>query len=149
MADGGRQGVDPDPVSEQAANTRQTELYENNSTMVGGKKTFNIFSTTSHAEHTRMKRPIAKYYSLGHVLAIEPHMDTVINDLIKHLDNRFAIPNRPCSLGEWIAFCKFPHTAPLNFEPSFTPNTGSRRLGPHRFGNLLPALRLHGRRARL
>ncbi|KAK4033039.1 Pisatin demethylase [Parachaetomium inaequale] len=83
---------------------RKTEFYENNSAMVNGKQTFHIFSTTDQAEHARMKRPVVKYFSLGHVLALEPHMDTVISDLIKNLDERFVKSKKPCDLGEWIAF---------------------------------------------
>ncbi len=74
--------------------------------MINGKQTFHVFSTTDQAEHARMKRPIVKYYSLGHVLALEPHMDIVIRDLIKNLDARFVTPEKPCDLGEWVAFCK-------------------------------------------
>ncbi len=85
---------------------RKTEFYENNSTMVNGKQTFHIFSTTDQAEHARMKRPVVKYFSLGHVLDLEPHMDAMLRDLIKHLDTRFANPKKPCDLGEWVAFCK-------------------------------------------
>jgi hypothetical protein len=101
-----------------ANGTWQTEFYENNSTMVNGKLTFHIFSTTDQAEHARMKRPVVKYFSLGHVLALEPHMDMVIADLIKNLDERFANPNKTCDLGEWIAFCKHPPIPPPFSLPS-------------------------------
>ncbi|KAK3294499.1 cytochrome P450 [Chaetomium fimeti] len=83
---------------------RKTEFYENNSAMVNGKQTFHMFSTTDQAEHARMKRPVAKYFSLGHVLALEPHMDTVITDLMKNLDDRFVNPKKTCDLGEWVGF---------------------------------------------
>ncbi|KAK4149176.1 Pisatin demethylase [Chaetomidium leptoderma] len=83
---------------------RKTEFYENNSAMVNGKQTFHMFSTTDEAEHSRMKRPVAKYFSLSHVLALEPHMDTVIRDLIKNLDARFINPKKSCDLGDWVAF---------------------------------------------
>ncbi|KAK3306759.1 cytochrome P450 [Chaetomium strumarium] len=83
---------------------RKTEFYHNNSTIVNGKTTFTVFSMTDQAEHARMKRPVVKYYSLSHVLGIEPHMDTVISDLLGHLDRRFANTNKECDLGEWIAF---------------------------------------------
>ncbi|EAQ87743.1 hypothetical protein CHGG_04362 [Chaetomium globosum CBS 148.51] len=82
----------------------KTQYYENNSAMVNGKQTFHIFSTTDPAEHARMKRPVAKYFSLAHVLALESHMDSVITDLLKHIDTRFVKTKKPCDLGEWIAF---------------------------------------------
>ncbi|KAL2020441.1 hypothetical protein VTK56DRAFT_8407 [Thermocarpiscus australiensis] len=89
-----------------------TEFYHGNSTIVNGKITYTLFSETDQAEHARMKRPVAKYFSLSHVLALEPHMDKVINDLIKQLDERFAKPGKDCDLGEWIAFCKLPLSLP-------------------------------------
>ncbi|KAK3940293.1 Pisatin demethylase [Diplogelasinospora grovesii] len=86
---------------------RKTEFYHNNSAVINGKITYHLFSTTDQAEHARMKRPIVKYYSLGSVLALEPHMDKVINDFCQHLEQRFMTgPGGPkeCDLGEWIAF---------------------------------------------
>ncbi len=56
-----------------------------------------------------MKRPIVKYYSLSSVLALEPHMDKVIEDFCTHLDTRFIKgPDGPkdINLGEWVAFCE-------------------------------------------
>jgi hypothetical protein len=90
--------------------------------MVNGVQTFHIFSTTDQAEHARMKRPLAKFFSVGHVLALEPHMDTVVKDLIGHIDKRFVNPKKNCDLGEWVAFCKPPRTtAPLSRQrPSLT-----------------------------
>jgi hypothetical protein len=87
--------------------------------MVNGVQTFHIFSTTDQAEHARMKRPLAKFFSVGHVLALEPHMDTVVNDLIGHIDKRFVNPKKNCNLGEWVAFCKSPRAAtpPLSRQP--------------------------------
>ncbi|KAK4194406.1 putative cytochrome P450 E-class, group I [Triangularia verruculosa] len=84
---------------------RKTEFYHNNSALVNGKITYHMFSTTDQAEHAQMKRPIVKHYSLGGVLAIEPHMDNVLGELMQHFDNRFIkVPNQTCDLGEWIAF---------------------------------------------
>lgn len=68
-----------------------------------------MFSLTDPDEHARMKRPIAKHYSPGSVLSIEPLVDTVIGQFCHHLEERFVIgPNegRTCDLGEWIAYCK-------------------------------------------
>ena len=87
---------------------QQTEFYENNSTIIDGKITYHLFSTTSQADHARMKRPIVKYYSMSSVLNLEPLMDTVSKDFLKQLDNRFATKGtkQRCDLGEWIGFCK-------------------------------------------
>ncbi|KAK4031758.1 cytochrome P450 [Parachaetomium inaequale] len=82
----------------------KTEFYKNNSAMVNGVQTFTIFSELDQGQHARMKRPLAKFISLGHVLALEPHMDSVVNELIGYIDTRFVKPKKTCNLGEWIAF---------------------------------------------
>jgi hypothetical protein len=63
-----------------------------------------------------MKRPVVKYYSQGACSALEPHMDGVITDFLKHLDERFANPKspKPCNLGDWVAYCERPHTDSLS-----------------------------------
>lgn len=89
----------------------QTEFYHNNSIVVNGKIVYSIFSTTDPVEHARTQRPIAKHFSFSSVLALEPHMDKVINDLCSHLERRFTDgpqKGKPCDLGEWIAFCLYP-----------------------------------------
>ncbi|KXX72952.1 Pisatin demethylase [Madurella mycetomatis] len=84
----------------------KTEFYHNNSAIVNGRITYHIFSTTDQVEHARMKRPVVKYFSQGACLDLEPHMDGVISDFIKHLDQRFASPGslKACNLGEWVAY---------------------------------------------
>ncbi|KAH6848218.1 cytochrome P450 [Chaetomium sp. MPI-CAGE-AT-0009] len=85
----------------------KTEFYNNNSALVNGRLVHNLFSVTDPAEHARMKRPIAKYFSHGSVLALEPLMDKSINDLCDHLDRRFTNGSEKgttCDLGEWIAY---------------------------------------------
>jgi len=67
-----------------------------------------MFSATDPDEHTRIKRPVAKYYSASSCAALEPHMDEVIRDLCDHLERRFidsAGKPKDCDLGDWIAFC--------------------------------------------
>ncbi|KAI0174798.1 cytochrome P450 [Pestalotiopsis sp. NC0098] len=85
---------------------RKTEFYHNNSAVVNGKTTYHLFSQTDHAEHARMKRPIAKYYSQSSLATLEPLMDKVVRDFCKELDTRFAKGPQDgvCDLGEWIAF---------------------------------------------
>jgi len=55
-----------------------------------------------------MKRPVAKYFSLGSVLALESHMDKAIDELCDQLECRFtngSEKGKACDLGEWIAYC--------------------------------------------
>lgn len=76
---------------------------------MNGQTIYNVFSQTDPAEHARMQRPIAKYLSIGAVLALEPLMDKSINDLCDNLERRFADDSKTCDLGEWIAYCLRPH----------------------------------------
>jgi hypothetical protein len=83
--------------------------------MVNGEIVYNLFSTSNSAEHARMKRPVAKYFSLGSVLALEPHMDKAIDDLCDNLERRFTDgpeKGKACDLGEWIAYCSNPPNPP-------------------------------------
>ncbi|GAB1312635.1 Pisatin demethylase [Madurella fahalii] len=87
---------------------RKTEFYHNNSIVVNGKIVYSIFSTTDPAEHARMQRPVAKYFSFGSVIAMEPLMDKALNDLCDQLERRFTNGRgngQVCDLGDWIAFC--------------------------------------------
>jgi len=76
-----------------------------------------MFSTTDPAEHARIKRPVAKYYSSSNVLALESHMDEILDDLCRRLESGFANgPKRgtDCDLGDWIAYCSC--RAPLSLQ---------------------------------
>ncbi|KAK4183148.1 Pisatin demethylase [Podospora australis] len=87
--------------------TSKTEFYHNHSSYVNGKLTYHVFSTTDPAEHARLKRPYVNHFTVGAVMALEPHMETVIADLIKQLDNRFVKGpegQKTLDLGEWINF---------------------------------------------
>lgn len=89
----------------------QTEFYHNSSAIVNGQIVYSLFSTTDPAEHARIKRPVAKYFALGNVLALEPHIDKAIADLCDHLERRFSNgpeKGKSCDLGEWIAYCLSP-----------------------------------------
>ncbi|KAK4171504.1 putative cytochrome P450 E-class, group I [Triangularia setosa] len=99
---------------------RKTEFYHNNSALVNGKITYHMFSTTDQTEHAQMKRPIVKHYSLGSVLALEPHMDNVLGELMQQLDSRFLQgPKKTCELGEWIAFYAWDLITSATFSKSF------------------------------
>ncbi|KAK4169662.1 Pisatin demethylase [Cladorrhinum sp. PSN259] len=88
----------------------KSDMYYNNCAIVDGKRTYNVFSEANQVRHAQMKRPIVKFFSLGSVLAIEPHMNQVISDLIKQLDARFVTgpggthAPKDFEFGDWIAF---------------------------------------------
>ncbi|KAF5980929.1 cytochrome P450 monooxygenase [Fusarium coicis] len=78
------------------------DFYLNNSTIVDGKISHNIFSTTSPVEHTQMKKPMAKYYSSSNVLTLESKMNQVIEELCKQIDDRFLEDTKSFDLAEWL-----------------------------------------------
>ncbi|KAK1775938.1 cytochrome P450 [Copromyces sp. CBS 386.78] len=100
----------------------KTEFYENNSAIVNGKITYHIFSTTSPTEHARMKRPVAKYYSMSYVQALEPHVDVVLNDFCKYVEDRFInVPGGPKELdfGEWLGYHAWDLISSVTFSRRF------------------------------
>ena len=57
-----------------------------------------------------MKRPVAKYYTTSYVQALEPHVDTVLNDFCKYVEERFinvAGGPKEMDFGEWLGYRKF------------------------------------------
>lgn len=102
---------------------RKTEFYHNSSSYIDGKLTYHLFSTTDQAAHARMKRPIVKYYSMSSVLAMEPHVNRVLGDFCKHLENRFmdktGAPSSDCDLGRWIAYYTWDFISAATFSKRF------------------------------
>ncbi|KAF6810906.1 benzoate 4-monooxygenase cytochrome p450 [Colletotrichum plurivorum] len=91
------------------------------STIINGKITYHLFSTTDQAEHARMKRPIVKYYSQSSVIGIEPLFNSVISDFCEHLENRFMSGSAPteCDFGEWIGFYSWDANGAASFSQRF------------------------------
>ncbi|KAI2616509.1 cytochrome P450 [Hypoxylon sp. NC1633] len=96
---------------------RKTEFYQNQSILIKGKPIYTIFSEIDPTQHSKAKRPIAKFFSQGNVLAKEAIMDTVIQNMSKQLEDRFD--NKSCDLGEWIGFCAWDIIGTLTFSQSF------------------------------
>lgn len=84
----------------------KSDFYKNSSSMIDGKQVFHMFSEVDNVEHARLKRPVVRHYSVPAVLALEPHMDKVIADLLQHLRKRFVEPKKTCQFGEWLGYCE-------------------------------------------
>ncbi|KAF5251103.1 hypothetical protein FANTH_3766 [Fusarium anthophilum] len=99
----------------------QTEFYHNNSAIINGKITYHLFSTTDPAEHVRMKRPMAKYYSQSKVIGLEPLFDGLISDFCGHLEERFMSGPKPTGFdfGEWIGFYSWDTNGAASFSQRF------------------------------
>lgn len=85
----------------------KTPFYHNNSAKVNGQLLMNMFATADVAEHQAFKRPVAKHYSLGASLSLEPLMDSPIENLCQQLSARFAGGHRSFDLSDWIKFCVY------------------------------------------
>lgn len=89
----------------------KTEWHAVSGFKVGSETKYNIFSEIRPAEHSRMKKPVAKYWTTASVARMEPHIDKVIAFLVKQLDSKFATGGadkmgEPFDFGEWCLFCK-------------------------------------------
>ncbi|KAH8880968.1 cytochrome P450 [Thozetella sp. PMI_491] len=96
----------------------KTEFYHNQSTVVDGKIVYSIFSTSDPSEHARMKRPVAKHFSVGSFAAMEPHMDEAIDNLCYQLEHRFIDKEgraKSFDLGEWISYCAWDLVTAITF----------------------------------
>lgn len=106
-----------------------------------GKITYHLFSQVDNVEHARLKRPIVRHYSVPSVLALEKHMDKVINDLCGHLEKRFIDQNKTCDFGAWLAYCE------SSFPPGDLISTianSCRCVGLYQRRDLQQAFRIHG-----
>lgn len=71
----------------------------------GKKETkYNIFSEVRPAEHQKMKKPIAKYWTSASVARLEPHVDQVVAFFAQQLDAKFAQQGDAFDFGEWCLF---------------------------------------------
>ncbi|KAI4278424.1 MAG: hypothetical protein L6R38_005254 [Xanthoria sp. 2 TBL-2021] len=65
------------------------------------------FSTRDEDHHAKMWRPIAKYYSLSHLLSFEAHIDDVVRTLERRLEQEFCVGNKAgkiCDMYQWLTF---------------------------------------------
>lgn len=90
---------------------RQSDWHAVSGFKVGRDTVYNIFSEVRPAEHSRMKKPVAKYWTTSSVSRMEPHIDTVVALFAKQLETNFATGGenemgKSFDFGEWCLFCK-------------------------------------------
>ncbi|RYP65890.1 hypothetical protein DL771_008074 [Monosporascus sp. 5C6A] len=86
---------------------KKTEWHGISGVKVGKKILYNIFSECNPAEHTRIKKPVAKYFSSTGVSVMEPHVNSVLAFFVKRLDDQFtehAGFGKPLKFDEWASF---------------------------------------------
>ncbi|KAL8777965.1 MAG: hypothetical protein Q9213_007631 [Squamulea squamosa] len=65
------------------------------------------FSILEEKHHTKMWRPVAKYYSLSHILSFEAHINNVIRTMERRLEQEFCLGTKTgaiCNLHTWLSF---------------------------------------------
>lgn len=84
----------------------QTDWHAVSGAVVNGQLFYNIFSEVRAPEHSRIKKPVAKYFSPNGVAPLEPHVDVVCGILAKQFAERFG-DGQSFDFGDWMNFCKF------------------------------------------
>lgn len=89
--------------------------------MVNGKRVASMVFTTDEQQHSAMRRPIAKAYSLSSLVEYEPLVDSTTAVFLARLDGLFASKEgKACDLGLWLGWYAFDVIGELTF---------SKRLG--------------------
>lgn len=89
---------------------RQTDGHAVSGAKIDGKTLYNLFSEVRAAEHAKIKKPVAKYFTHAGIGPLEPHIDGSLTLLSKALATRFAEgedANKPFNFGEWLMYCMY------------------------------------------
>ncbi|KAG7042730.1 benzoate 4-monooxygenase cytochrome p450 [Colletotrichum scovillei] len=97
----------------------KSNFYQNSSSIINGKITYHMFSEVDNVEHARLKRPVVRHYSVPSVLAMEPHMDQVIDEFCDHLQSRFVDTGKKCDFGDWLAYYAWDFLGYVTFSKKF------------------------------
>ncbi|KAK0642221.1 cytochrome P450 [Cercophora newfieldiana] len=97
----------------------KTEFYASSSAIVDGKLHYTLFAQPDPELHAMAKRPVAKYYTTGAALALEPQMDRAISELMTQLDERFAKRAKPCDLWRWSLYLTWDLSSYIIFSRRF------------------------------
>ncbi|KAL9041456.1 MAG: hypothetical protein Q9180_001271, partial [Flavoplaca navasiana] len=77
-----------------------------------------LFSTRDEEHHARMWRPIAKYYSISHLLSFETHIDNVIRTMERRLEQEFCYSSKAggvCDMHKWLTLAAWEVIMVTNF----------------------------------
>ncbi|KAI0144482.1 cytochrome P450 [Xylariaceae sp. FL1272] len=87
---------------------KKSELYAVSGVLHEGQITYNIFSETDTAAFIRMKKPIAKCFSMNGVLSFQTHIDNVLAHFVRQIDERFGAAQNASStafdFGKWMLY---------------------------------------------
>ena len=103
---------------------RKTEFYAASSAVVAGRTHYTLFGEPDSERHATMKRPVAKYYTAGAALALEPQMDRAISELLAQLDARYATntaggEEEVCDLWRWSLYLAWDLSSYIIFSRRF------------------------------
>ncbi|KAK5662279.1 hypothetical protein OQA88_8185 [Cercophora sp. LCS_1] len=99
----------------------KTSFYASASAIVDGKLLYTIFGEPDPERNARARKPVAKYYTTGAALEIEPHMDRAISEFCSQLDTRFADKSKQavCDMWQWSLFLIWDLSSSIIFSRRF------------------------------
>ena len=85
----------------------QSEFYDSIMPRIKGGKLPDIFATRDEDVHRRMRRPVARLFSVTNLTTFEPAMTSTMEHFFSRLDERFANKDAEFDLFKWIQFFMF------------------------------------------
>ncbi|KAI3320760.1 cytochrome P450 [Xylariaceae sp. AK1471] len=87
---------------------KKSELYAVSGVLHNGQITYNIFSEIDTAAFTRMKKPIAKHFSMNGVLPFQTHIDDVLAHFVRKIDEKYGGTGNGATesfdFGKWMLY---------------------------------------------
>lgn len=83
---------------------RKTGFCASASAVVDGKLLYTLFGEPNPDRHAQSRRPMAKHYTMGAALGVEPHMDHAIPELCAQLDRLFVSTDKACDMWQWSLY---------------------------------------------
>jgi cytochrome P450 len=78
-----------------------------------GKKVPSFVAESDKRIHSNLRKPVSSVFSMTNVTQSEPYVNDLVIYLLQRLEEEFVIPNKPCPMDEWLAYCKPP--LPLSY----------------------------------
>ncbi|KAF4631645.1 hypothetical protein G7Y89_g6485 [Cudoniella acicularis] len=96
----------------------KSDFYTVNDTKVGSALIKTVFGIQSNDAHSKLLRPIAKFYKMSSLLAYEPLVNDTIKAFCQRLDSEFidgTNAGKVCKIDEWLLFCAWDVIGQLTF----------------------------------
>ncbi|PNS18578.1 Isotrichodermin C-15 hydroxylase [Sphaceloma murrayae] len=97
----------------------KSDYYKTSDILVGKKVLHTSVSYRDEEEHTKMVRPVARFYTTTGVLRYEDRLNSVIAMFLRQLDERFAQSGAPCPIDTYLHFAAWDMIAAITFSKDF------------------------------